>query len=134
MKKLAVIFSGVIFLLSLAGASLAQEKAGPGKSTEAVKKAEPVKPAVPAKAEGAKPQKAEKKVAAKPAQYRMGGVITAIDAKAKKITIKQQRVKKERTVSLTTTKEISKKLSDLKVGDAVNAWVSGNMITVLQKQ
>ncbi len=136
MKKLGVIAMGVIFLLSLTGAGLAQEKAGPGKSAEAVKKAEPAKPAEPVKVEGAKPgkaAKAEKKVVAKPAQYRMGGVVTAIDAKAKKITIKQQRVKKERTAALTMTKEIAKKLSDLKVGDTVNVWVSGGRITVLQK-
>ncbi len=136
MKKLAVIAIGVIFLLSLTGAGLAQEKAGPGKSKEAVKKAEPAKPAEPVKAEGAKPKKAEqaeKKVAAKPASYRLGGVITALDAKAQKITLKQQRVKKERTVSLTMTQAISKKFSDLKVGDAVNVWVSGSRITALQK-
>ncbi len=72
-------------------------------------------------------------MAVKAAQYRMGGVVTAIDAKAKKITIQQQRVKKERTAALTVTKEIAKKLSDLKVGDAVNVWVSGSRITVLQK-
>ncbi len=136
MKKWIVIFSGGIFLFALTGASLAQEKAGPGKAAEAVKTAEPAKPAAPAKAEGAKSQKgekSEKKVAAKPASYRLGGVITALDAKAKKITIKQQRVKKERTVSLTMTQAISKKFSDLKVGDVVNVWVSGGRITTLQK-
>lgn len=133
MKKLSIIFIGVIFLLSLAGSNFAQEKAGPGKSIEAAKAAEPAKPGVPAKAEGAKPKEAKKKVAAKPVQYRMGGVVTAIDAGGKKITIKQQRVKKERTVSLTMTKETSKKLSSLKIGDLVDVWVSGGMITVLQK-
>ena len=132
MKKQAVILIGVIFLLSPAGASFAQEKAKSAKTAEGAKVTEPAKPGVPAKAEGAKPEEA-KKVAAKPSQYRMGGVVTAMDAQAKKITIKQQRVKKERTVSLMMNMETSKKLADLKIGDSVDVWVSGGMITVLKK-
>lgn len=133
MKKLSIVFIGAIFLLSLAGSNFAQEKATPGKSPESAKAPEPAKPAVATKAEGAKPKEAKKEVTAKPVQYRMGGVVTAIDAGAKKITIKQQRVKKERTVSLKLNKETSKKLSTLKIGDLVDVWVSGGMITVLQK-
>jgi hypothetical protein len=132
MKKLSIVFIGVMFLLSLAGLSMAQEKATPGKSPAAAKATEPAKPDAANKAEGAKPKEA-KKVTAKPSQYRMGGVITAIDAKANKIAIKQQRVKKERTVSLKMNKETSKKLSALKIGDSVDVWVSGGTITVLQK-
>ena len=55
----------------------------------------------------------------------MGGVITDISAAAKKITIKQHQVKRERIVTLMMSGKTAKELSDLKVGDSVNVWVRG---------
>jgi hypothetical protein len=91
MKKLSIILTGIIFTLSTTGLALAQEKA------KAMKPAELAKPAESAKAQAARPErakpevpkKARKKARARPVKYRMGGVVTAIDATAKKITIKQ---------------------------------------------
>ncbi len=121
MKKILIALVGLILVISMAGLPLAQEKANPGKSPEA------------AKPEGAKPGELKKEAPAAPVEYRMGGIITAIDAPAKKITIKQQQVERERTLTLTLNKETAKKLPDLKVGQAVNVWINGKSITTLEK-
>jgi Cu/Ag efflux protein CusF len=63
----------------------------------------------------------------------MGGIVTAVDPSAKKITLHQSQVKRERTVTLALNKEVVKKLSDLKVGEAVNVWVTGQTITALDE-
>ena len=55
----------------------------------------------------------------------MGGTVVAIDVDAKKITIKQDSVKKQKKVTLTVAKDAMKDLQGLKAGDAVNIWVSG---------
>lgn len=121
MKKLLIILIGLIFVLSMAGLASAQEKA------------KPATPAETAKPEGAKPEEAKKEAPAKPVKFRMGGIITGIDAAAKKITIKQCKVKRERIVTLTMSKKVAKEISGLKVGDLVNVWVTGKMITALQR-
>jgi Cu/Ag efflux protein CusF len=138
MKKLSIILISIIFVLSTTGVALAQEKAKPGKSPEVAKPGESAKAAESAKAqapksEEAKPEKAKKEAPAKLVKYRMGGVVAAIDAAAKKITIKQDRVKRERIVTLRMGQRAAKELTNLKVGDAVNVWVSGKVITALQK-
>ena len=138
MKKVFIILTGVIFVFSTTGMALGQEKANPGKSGEAVKPAEPAKAAESAKVEAPKPEgaksgEARKEPSPKPVQYRMGGVVTAIDAAGKNITIKQDQVKRERIVTLKMGQRTAKELTNIKVGDAVNVWVSGKMITALEK-
>lgn len=133
MKRLSIFLIGLIFVLSTAGLAFAQEKAKPAIPAEATKSAEPAKPTEAAKAEGAKPEEAKKEAPAKPVKFRMGGIITGIDAAAKKITIKQCKVKRERIFTLTMSKKVAKEISGLKVGDLVNVWVSGKIITVLKK-
>ena len=136
MRKWVIIMVGLIFAFSASGLALAQEKAKPAepaKAPEAVKPAEPAKPAEPEKpAEPAKPAEA-KKEAPKPVMYRMGGIVKALDPAAKKITLEQDRVKKERKVTLTVGKKAAKNLGGISVGDVVNVWVTGKTVTSLTK-
>jgi len=135
MKKFVVMLVGLIFVLSLTGFALAQEKAKPAepaKPAEAAKPAEPAKPAEAAKPEAAKPAE-PKKEAPKPVVYRMGGTIVAIDADANKVTIKQDSVKKQKKVTLSVAKNAAKFLQGLKAGDAVDVWVSGKTVTKIIK-
>jgi hypothetical protein len=136
MKKLLIVLIGLFLVLSMTGLAFAQEKAKPGKPPEAAKppeasKAEAPKPEV-AKAEAAKPAKAKKETR-KVASYRMGGLVIALDSSARKITIKQDKVNRERKVILTVSKKAAKDLAGINVGDEVNLWVTGKMITALQK-
>ena len=131
MKKLFIVLIGLIFVFSVTGLSIAQEKAKPGKTPEAPKP-EAAKPEA-AKPEAAKKEVAKKEASAEPVEYRVGGVITNINAPGKQITIKQHQVKRERTVTLVMSGKTSKDLSNLKVGDSVNVWVKGKRITALQK-
>jgi len=125
MKKWGIILIGLIFALSATGLALAQEKAKP---------AEAAKPAAPAKpAEAAKPEAAKKEAPPKPVLYRMGGVVTALDPAAKKITIEQDAVKKERKVILSVGKKAAKNLAGISVGDVVNVWVTGKTVTTLTR-
>jgi hypothetical protein len=128
MRKLAIFLMGLIFALSLTGLAFAQEKAKPAKPAEAAKPAEP-----PKAAEAAKPEVAKKEAAPKPAMYRMGGVVVALDTAAKKITIKQDGVKKQKKVALSVGKKAAKDLAGINVGDGVNVWVSGKTVTNLKK-
>jgi len=121
MKRLIIVLIGVIFVISMAGLSIAQEKAKPGKAPEA------------AKPEVAKPEVAKKETSTEPMEYRVGGVITKINAAGREITIKQHQVKRERIVTLMTSGKTAKDLSNLKVGDSVNVWVKGKKIIALQK-
>lgn len=121
MKRLSILLIGTIFVLSMTGLLFAQEKAKPEKPAEA------------AKPQAAKQEEVKKEEPAKPMKYRMGGIITGIDAAAKKITIKQCKVKRERIVTLTMSKKVAKEISGLKVGDLINVWVTGKMITALQR-
>lgn len=129
MKKLVVMLIGLIFVLSLTGLALAQEKAKPA---EPAKPAEAAKPAETAKPEAAKPPE-PKKEAPKPVVYRMGGTIVSIDEDANKISLKQDSVKKQKKVTLNVAKNTVKFLQGLKPGDAVDIWVSGNTITKIIK-
>ncbi|MBU1209168.1 MAG: hypothetical protein KKH04_19945 [Proteobacteria bacterium] len=138
MKKLAIVLIGIIFALSLTGIGLAQQKAEPGKPAEAAKPSEPAKPAEPAKPEEAKPEAAKpeavkKEAPPKPVVYRMGGSVVSIDAAAKKVTIKQDSVKKQKKVTLTVGKKAAKDLAGINVGDVVNIWVTGKTITSITK-
>ena len=124
MRKWVIILIGLIFAFSTTGLALAQEKAKPA---EAAKAAEPAKPAAPAKPAEAK------KEAPKPVMYRMGGIVKALDPAAKKITLEQDKVKKERKVTLTVGKKATKNLAGISVGDVVNVWVTGKTVTTLTK-
>lgn len=137
MKRLSIVLVGLIFVLSMAGLAFAQEKAKTGKPPEVTKPAEPAKPAEGAKAQAPKPEvakpEAAKKKAPKVEKYRMGGLVIALDRAAGKITIKQNKVRGERKVTLTVSKKAAKDLAGIKVGDEVNVWVSGRVITSMQK-
>jgi hypothetical protein len=138
MKKLTIVLIAFIFALSLTGLGFAQEKAKPAKPAEPAKSAEPAKPAEPAKAEAAKPEAAKpeaakKEAPPKPVVYRMGGSVVAIDAAAKKITLKQDSVKKQKKVTLRVGKKAAKDLGGIAVGDLVNVQVTGNIITSITK-
>lgn len=111
MRKLFIIGVGLVMTLFMAGSAIAQEKAKTEGSAEAVKVAEP----------------------AKPIEYRMGGIITAIDLAAKKITLTQRQVERERTVTLALGKEVRSQMADLKAGEAVDVWVRGKIITRLNE-
>ncbi len=138
-QRVAVVLLGLIFALSLTGMALAQEKAKPEKpaapaAPPAAKPAEVKPEAAPPAAKGeAKPEAKKEVKKAAPAKYRMGGIVTAVDPASRKITIKQDRVKKGRTVNLTVTKKAAQELSGINKGDAVNAWVSGSTVTTLTK-
>jgi len=133
MKKLIIALIGLVFVLFTTGLPLAQGKGEPGKTSGAAKSAEPTKPAGTATATGAKPEASKIEALARPTEYRMGGIITDINPGAKKITIKQHQVKRERMVTLMMSEKTVKELSNLKVGDSVNVWVKGKRITALQK-
>ena len=128
MKNFSLPFILLLFVLSSTGWALAQEKAKEEKPAEAAKAGEAAKPA-----EAAKPEAVKKEPPSPPMQYRMGGVITAIDPSAKKITLHQSQVKMERTVTLFLGKEALEKLPGLEVGDAVNVWMTGKTVTRLEK-
>jgi len=121
MKELFILLCGLIFVFAITGLSFAQEKATPGKTPEAVKP------------EATKQEVAKKEASAEPMEYRVGGVITNINAASKQITIKQHQVKRERVVTLMLSEKTAKSIPDLKVGDSVNVWVKGKRITALQK-
>lgn len=138
MKKLAIVLIGLIFALSLTSIGFAQQKAEPGKTAEVAKPSEPAKPVEPAKPaeakpEAAKPEAAKKEAPPKPVVYRMGGSVVSIDAAAKKVTIKQDSVKKQKKVTLSVGKEAAKDLAGINVGDVVDVWVTGKTITSITK-
>ncbi len=135
MKKLFIFTIGLVFIFSITALPSAQEKTKAAKSGEPVK-SEPAKPGVPtgvAKAEPSKPEKTKKEAPAKPALDRMGGIVTALDQAGKTITLQQGSVHKERKVKLSLSKAAANALSGIKVGDAVNVWMKGKLVTSLQK-
>lgn len=124
MKKLSMVLIGLILVLSGTGLPFAQEKAKPGNPPETAK-------AQALKTGAVKPEAAEK--TPKVVKYRMGGLVVALNPATRKITIKQEKVYRERTVTLTISRKAAKDLAEVKVGDEVNVWVTGKVITVLQK-
>ena len=75
----------------------------------------------------------EKQVPAKPEIVRMGGLVTAVDAKADTLSIHQETVHHDRMMKLKVSEKAGKELSNLKPGDLVNVWVSGKTATALNK-
>ena len=63
----------------------------------------------------------------------MGGLVIGPDGTARKITIKQNKVYRERKVILTVSKKAAEVLAGIKARDVVNVWVAGKVITALEK-
>jgi hypothetical protein len=132
MKKLFIIGIAFIFALSLAGLTLAREKA---------KKEEPAGVrglAIEKSTETAKPvealgEKAEKEISAKPYIWRMGGLVTAVHLQAKTISIHQETVYHDRVMKLGVSEKVAQELSKIKTGNLVNVWVNGKVVTALNK-
>ncbi len=121
MKRVAILLIGAFFVLAGIGSGLSQEKA---KSP---------KPSASAQAKVSKKKGTKQEAHSKLGEYRMGGVVTKIDSTGMKITIKQSKVKGERTASLKVDKALSKQLPTIKQGDVVNVWVQGKKIKELKK-
>ena len=136
MKRFLSVLVGLVFTLSAAGLAFPQEK-GTGKPPEPAQPAETAKSAEAAKAEASKSEVAKsgeaKKEKPKVVKYRMGGLVVALDSAAGKITIKQDKVRGERKVTLTVNKKAAQNLAGIKVGDEINVWVRGKVITELHK-
>jgi biopolymer transport protein ExbD len=111
MKKATILMVVLVFFMGTSTGALAQEKAKP----ETAKQSSP--PSVPVYS----------------AEYRMGGIIIDIDPATGKISIQQQKVKQERTVTLNLDKEGTERVSAFRKGDAVNVWVQGNTVTKIEK-
>jgi len=135
MKKVFIVWMAIIFTLSSAGLTLAQEKA---------KKEEPAgvsKPATATSAEGVKAgevqgkgKAAEKEpVAAKPYIWRMGGLITAVDPQAKTLSLHQETVHHDWVMKLKVSEKAAQELLNIKPGQLVNVWVNDKVITALNK-
>lgn len=98
MKKVIAIIVSALFILSVAGLSFAAEE----------------KKAAPAEKKEAAPAKAEEKAA--PAKMKqVTGEVTAVDAKAKTLTVKG----KKGDMALTADEKAAAKLGEIKVGDKV---------------
>ncbi len=110
LKRLAILSIGMILAFSLTGLSFAQEKAKAAKSA-----------------------KAAKKEVSMTGESRAGGLVVALDVAAKKITIKQDKVKTERTLTLKVSQAVAKDLAGIKVGDEVNVWFTDDTITTLTR-
>jgi hypothetical protein len=135
MKKLFIVWMALIFALSSAGLTLAQEKA---------KKEEPAgvsRPATTKSAEGVKAEEVQGKgkaaekehVSAKPYLWRMGGLVTAVDGQAKTLSLHQETVDHDWVMKLRVSEKVAKELLNIKPGDLVNVWVNGKVITALNK-
>ena len=140
MRRLLITLIGIIVALSLtsSGLALAQEKGKPEKAVEAVKATEKAKAVEAPKTEAgkpgmARPEASKEEAVTRAPEYRIGGLVTAVDAAAGKITIAQHQVKRERKVTLEVGKKFAKELADIKVDDAINVWVAGNKVTNLTK-
>src|SRR3972149_6423388 len=66
-------------------------------------------------------------------EFRMGGVIIAVDPARNKVLIQQYKVKEERIVALNLDEEAAGKISTFRKGDAVNIWVKGDTVTKIEK-
>jgi len=135
MKNFGIVFVGLIFVICVCGLAFPQEKATTEKSTEVAKSAAEKSVEV-TKTEGAKGEaKPEEKnvVPPKPVIIRMGGLVTAVDVTGKTITLQQNSLHKQITMKLRLTEKATKELPDLRPGDLVNVWISGKVITALDK-
>ena len=117
-KNLFVLLTGLFFVLSLTSLAFAQAKPEqPMKTEEAAKPAESAKPEV------------RKEAPPKPVSYFLGGIVLDVDAKTRKITIEQHQVERTRKLILNVSKKVAPQLAGIRVGEAINAWVTGNTVT-----
>ncbi len=65
--------------------------------------------------------------------WRAGGLVTAVDPGAAKLSVHQETVRHDRVLTFKVSLEVAKQLSDVKVGDLVNIWVTNNTVTELDK-
>ena len=135
MKRLFIVWIAFIFALSLAGLTVAQEKAkkeeAAGVSKPATQKSgEAVKDAG---AQGKEKAAEKEHVSAKPHISRMGGLVTAVDAQAKTLSLHQETVDHDGVMKLRVSEKVAKELLNIKPGDLVNVWVNGKVITALNK-
>ena len=134
MKKLWMIFLAILFTPSLVGPGMAREKA---KKEEPAPAAKPAAEEPPEAAQAKEPQEKanmeEKKEAPKPMIWRSGGVVDAVDVKAKVLTIRQVTIHHDRSLELKVNTQAAKGLSDLKPGDLVNLWITDQVITTLTR-
>jgi hypothetical protein len=130
MKKLLTIWTIALFALSLGVFAAAQEKAK--KSEEP---AQVGQPAVSKPAEEPKKESKEeaKPVSLKPRIWRAGGLITAVNAQAKSLSLHQETVHHDRTLKLKVSEPVAIELPNFKVGDLVDVWITGDVVTTLKR-
>ena len=135
MKKLLTILMGIIFMTSLIGPVMAQEKAKKEEPAPAGKPAaEKSTEAATAKEPQEKAKAEEQKMAApKPMTWRAGGVVSAVDAKTKTLSIHQETLQHERVLKLKGSEKVAKEFSTLMPGDLVNIWITDGIVTALDK-
>ena len=133
MKNLFIVWIAFIFALSTAGLTLAQER------TKKDEQEEVSKPAIDKLKEAAKPEEANEKakekkdISTKPYIWRAGGMVTAVNPKTKTLSVHQETVSHNRTLKLEMSGKVAKGLENLRPGDLVNVWVTGNNVTALNK-
>ncbi len=66
-------------------------------------------------------------------EFRMGGLIIDIDLARRKISIQQNKIRREGLVTLNLDKGVIVKTLAFDKGDAVNVWVRGNIVTGIEK-
>jgi Cu/Ag efflux protein CusF len=136
-NRIAISLIGILFALAMATWAYAAQtatKSEIGKPGEPWMKAQASMPNQTGSKPEVKREEGKKSAAPKMIHYRAGGIVTAMDAAAGKITLKQDQVYRERTLKLMEDpKKAAKAMKGLRVGDAVNVWVRGNTITQLVK-
>ncbi len=74
-----------------------------------------------------------KPVSLKPHIWRAGGLITAVNTQAKSLSLHQETVRRNRTLTLKVSETVAKELPNFKVGDLVEVWITGDVVTTLKK-
>lgn len=75
----------------------------------------------------------EKASSANSSSWRAGGLVTAVDSGAASLSVHQETVRHDRVLTFKVSPDVATQLSDIKVGDLVNIWVTDSTITELDK-
>ena len=75
----------------------------------------------------------EKAPSASASLWRAGGLVTAVNPGAASLSVHQETVRHDRVLTFKASPEVAKELSNIKAGDLVNIWITGNTITELEK-
>ena len=110
MRQAAILIGFLIFFTFTSMGGFAQEKPNPPKAEQSA-----LPTMVPSE------------------EFRMGGIIIAIDPARHKVLIQQYNVREERIVTLNLDKVETVKIYGFRKGDAVNVWVKGNTIIKIEK-